>query len=216
MLLDLINLRDKYSMEITGVIHIGAHFGEEHPTYKSLGINDIVYFEPVKKTFDVLNERVKDSKLYNYALGNENKMVEMFIEEADSYGCSSILKPSSNYDNVKFSPNEIVEMKRLDDFNFTGFNCLNIDVQGYEYEVLKGSEKTLEHVDYIICEINREINEKKLDYIGSTTIEKIIEFLSPYGFELVESNWGGISWGDGFFIKKNNTLYESNSINIRL
>jgi FkbM family methyltransferase len=202
MLLDLINLRGRYNMEITGVIHIGAHFGEEHQTYKSLGIDNIIYFEPVKKTFSVLEERVKDAKLYNYALGNENKMIEMFIEESDAYGCSSILKPSSNYDNVPFSPNEIVEMKRLDDFNFTEFNFLNIDVQGYEYEVLKGANKTLENVDYIICEINRETPEKQLDYIGSTTIEKIIEFLSPYGFKLVESNWAGISWGDGFF-KKN-------------
>jgi hypothetical protein len=93
-------------------------------------------------------------------------------------------------------------MKRLDDFNFQNYNFLNIDVQGYEYEVLKGSEQTLNNIDYIMCEINREVPEKKLDYIGTKTIDKIIEFLKPYGFKLVETNWDGISWGDGFF-KKN-------------
>ena len=201
MILNLHELKNKYNMEITGVIHIGAHFGEEHDTYKSLGISNIVYFEPVKKTFDVLNERVKDAKTYNFALGNENKMIEMYIEEADAYGCSSILQPSSNYDTVRFSPNELVEMKRLDDFNFKGYNFLNIDVQGYEYEVLKGSLKTLNDVEYIICEINRETPQKKLDYIGSVTIEKIIELLTPYGFILVDQDWAGISWGDGLFIK---------------
>jgi FkbM family methyltransferase len=201
MILNLSELKNKYAMQINGVIHIGAHFGEEHQTYKTLGIDNIVYFEPVKKTFNILSERVKDATLYNYALGNENKMIEMFIEEADAYGCSSILKPSSNYSNVAFSPNELVEMKRLDDFNFTGYNFLNIDVQGYEYEVLKGSQKTLENVDYIICEINRETPDKQLDYIGATTINKIIELLSPYGFELLEQNWAGISWGDGLFVK---------------
>lgn len=201
MILNLTNIKKKYDLKITGIIHIGAHFGEEHQTYKNLGIDNIVYFEPVKKTFKVLEQRITDATLYNYALGNENKMVEMFVEEADAYGCSSILKPSSNYDNVLFSENELVEMKRLDDFEFKNFNFLNIDVQGYEYEVLKGSEKTLENIDYIICEINRNTPEKKLDYIGSTTIEKIIEFLEPYGFKMVESNWAGISWGDGFFIK---------------
>lgn len=188
-------------MEITGVIHIGAHFGEEHPTYKSLGISNIVYFEPVKKTFSVLDERVKDAKKYNYALGNENKMIEMYIEEADAYGCSSILQPSSNYNDVKFSPNELVEMKRLDDFKFKGYNFLNIDVQGYEYEVLKGSLETLNHIDYIICEVNKITPYKDLDYIGSVTIETIIELLSPHGFTLVEEDWAGISWGDGLFIK---------------
>ena len=189
-------------MKITGVIHIGAHFGEEHNTYKELGITDIIYFEPVKKTFDVLNERVKDAKTYNFALGNENKIIEMYIEESDSYGCSSVLQPGSNYDTVKFSPNELVEMRRLDDFKFKGYNVLNIDVQGYEYEVLKGSLETLNSVDYIICEINRETPHKSLDYIGSVTVEKVIELLTPYGFKLVEEDWVGISWGDGLFIKQ--------------
>jgi FkbM family methyltransferase len=202
MILDLSELKNKYSMNINGVIHIGAHFGEEHQTYKSLGIDNIVYFEPVKKTFDVLKEKVKDAILYNCALGQDNKMVEMFIEEADEYGCSSILQPSSNYDSVKFSPNELVEMKRLDDFNFKGYNFLNIDVQGYEYEVLKGSHSTLEHVDYILCEVNRNISEKKMDYIGAVTIDEIINLLKPYGFSLMEVSWAGLSWGDGFFVKQ--------------
>ena len=189
-------------MSITGVIHIGAHFGEEHETYKKMGVTDIVYFEPIKKTFNVLKERVTDAKLYNYALGDENKMVEMHVEKADAYGCSSILKPSSNYSNIAFGENETVEMKRLDDFNFRGYNMLNIDVQGFEYAVLKGSEKTLNDVDYILCEINRETPVKQLDYIGATTINKVVEFLTPYGFVLVEENWAGISWGDGLFIKR--------------
>lgn len=201
MILNLSELKNKYSMQINGVIHIGAHFGEEHSTYKGLGISNIVYFEPVKKTFDILSERVKDATLYNYALGDENKMIEMFIEEADAYGCSSILKPSSNYSKVVFSPNELVEMKRLDDFNFIGYNFLNVDVQGYEYEVLKGAEKTLNNIDYIICEINRDTPEKQLDYIGATTVDKIIDLLLPYGFKLLEQDWAGISWGDGLFVK---------------
>ncbi len=203
MILDLNDLHKKYNMNITGVIHIGAHFGEEHDTYQNLGINNIVYFEPVKKTFDVLSSRVSNAILHNVALGSENKTIEMYIEAKDEYGCSSLLKPSSNYDNVEFSQNETVEVKRLDDYNYTIYNFLNIDVQGYEYEVLKGSLKTLEHVDYIICEINRITPVKKMDYIGAEPVEKIIELLSNYGFELVEQNWAGVSWGDGFFKKIN-------------
>lgn len=202
MILNLIELTKKYNMNINGVIHVGAHFGEEHYTYKSLGINNIVYFEPVRKTFNKLSENIKDATLYNYALGNEDKMINMFVEEADVYGCSSILEPSDNYVNVSFSKSEIVQMKRLDDFNFIGYNFLNLDVQGYEYEVLKGSNNTLKHIDFIMCEINRDTTEKPLDYIGATTINKIIELLDPYGFKLVEENWAGISWGDGLFIKQ--------------
>jgi len=205
MLLNLINLSKKYNIKIDGIIHIGAHFAEEHQTYKQLNVSNIVYFEPVAKTFKVLSERIKDnSVLYNYALGNEDKDIEMFIEDADAYGCSSILQPSSNYINVPFSTKEIVKMKRLDSFNFVGYNFLNIDVQGYELEVLKGSYETLKKIDYIVCEINREVPQKCLDYVGSSTVNQVSEYLKQFGFELVETSWDGISWGDGFYLKKNN------------
>jgi len=201
MILDLIGLKSKYNLNITGVIHIGAHFGEEHTTYKTLDINNIVYFEPVKKTFDILKQRVNDAELYNVALGNDNKMIEMYIEEADAYGCSSILQPSSNYSTVKFEDKQLVEMKKLDDYGFNKYNFLNIDVQGYELEVLKGAKNTLNHIDYIMCEINRVTNQKDLDYIGCSTVEQIEDYLKDYNFVLVQQDWAGISWGDGFFIK---------------
>jgi FkbM family methyltransferase len=205
MILNLNELHRKYNMKIHGVIHIGAHFGEEQNIYKLLNINKISYFEPVGKTFKKLKERVgNNANLFNYALGNENKEIEMYVEEADAYGCSSLLKPSDNYKNVKFNYGEIVQMKRLDDieFDFNDYNFMNIDVQGYELEVLKGSVKTLEHMDYIMSEINRNIPEKPLEYINCVEINKLVEFLSSLGFQLVEQNWAGISWGDGFFIRK--------------
>ena len=72
-------------------------------------------------------------------------------------------------------------------------NCL--------FETISMRTGPLNDVEYIICEINRETPQKKLDYIGSVTIEKIIELLTPYGFILVDQDWAGISWGDGLFIK---------------
>jgi FkbM family methyltransferase len=202
MILDLLQISQKYNLKINGIVHIGAHHGEEHSVYKQLNVSNVVYFEPVKKTFEVLKSKISDAVLYNIALGNENKQIEMFVEDADTYGCSSILQPSSNYNGIPFSNKEIVEMRTLDSFNFKEFNFLNIDVQGYEMEVLKGAEQTLNSVDYIMCEINRNTHMKEMDYIGAQTVEIIQKFLSNYGFVLVEENWTGISWGDGFFIKK--------------
>ena len=205
MLFDLESLKLDYDLKIDGIIHVGAHFGEEHITYKRMGIKNIVYFEPVKKTFKVLKERIGHDceKLYNFALGNENKEIDMFIEKIDHYGCSSILQPSSNYSHIPFSEKETVMMKRLDDVGLDNcYNFLNIDVQGYELEVLKGSKDTLSSIDYIMCEINRITHIKKLDYHNASLIQDVCLFLEQYGFVLVEQNWAGVSWGDGFFIKR--------------
>ena len=90
-------------------------------------------------------------------------------------------------------------MIKLDDFEFdkTKYNFINIDVQGYELEVFKGSKNVLSSIDYIMCEINRDEV-----YKNCAKINELKEFLSPYGFELVEETWDGYTWGDGFFIKK--------------
>jgi hypothetical protein len=58
MLLDLINLKEKYNLDIKGVIHIGAHFGQEYETYEKLNIDKIIFFEPHPKSFSVLYNKL--------------------------------------------------------------------------------------------------------------------------------------------------------------
>ena len=217
-ILDIRHLQEKYNLDLTGVIHVGAHLANEHLMYLNCGIKNVVYFEPVPALFERLKSKMAflyenftvtdlTVQLYNFALGSENKDdVPMNVEKNDRYGCSSILTPSSNYNHIPFVGQK-VRMRRLNDISdvdFKKFNYLNIDVQGYELEVLKGATEALEHVDYIMCEINRDTTGKKVDYIGSALVQDICEFLSPYGFELVEEDWPGVSWGDGFFIKRGN------------
>ena len=90
-------------------------------------------------------------------------------------------------------------MRKLDNIieDYNKYNFINIDVQGYELEVFKGSTEILKNIDYIMSEINRDEV-----YINCTRIEDLKSFLSEYGFVLVEEDWAGNTWGDGFFIKK--------------
>jgi FkbM family methyltransferase len=203
MLLDLIYLSEKHKMDIKGVIHIGAHFGEENSTYDELKIKNRIFFEPLKTNFKVLQENIGEKYiLVNKALGNENKNTQMFVETANGGQSSSILEPELHlhqYPHIKFESTEEVEMVRLDDFltNKNDYNFINIDVQGFELEVFKGSEKTLSNVDYIMTEINRaEV------YKNCAKIEELVDFLKPFGFVLIEETWDGVTWGDGLFIKE--------------
>ncbi len=202
MLLDFNSLVKKYNMNIKGVIHIGAHHGQEHSLYKSNGIKNIVYFEPLSSNFNILKNNVgEDSILYNCALGNVEGDVEMFVETANKGQSSSVLEPELHkrqYPHIVFDNKEIVPMKRLDDIGLSNdYNFINIDVQGYELEVFKGGEKTLENIDYIITEVNRDEV-----YKNCAKIEELDKFLNTYGFERVETTWDGITWGDAFYIKK--------------
>lgn len=203
MLLDLISLSEKHKMNITGVLHIGAHFGEENDVYDKLKIEKRIFFEPVSSNYKTLKNNLEERfPLLQIALGNENKKITMNVETANNGQSSSILRPKLHlyqYPNIQFNSTEEVDMHRLDDLRLQldGFNFINIDVQGYELEVFKGAKKTLNQVDYIMSEINRDEV-----YENCARIEQLKEFLIPYGFELVEETWVGGTWGDGLFIKK--------------
>jgi len=204
MLINLSNIYSKYNMKNKGVVHIGAHYGEEVFDYLNKGIQEIILFEPLSENFNILSQNMKDVNAniqgYQVALGNDEKMVTMNISSNHALS-SSILKPKDHLEHhpdVFFNGTEEVEMKKLDSFNIGDANFINMDVQGYELEVLKGGSKTLKQIDYVYCEVNR--GEM---YENNAMIEDIDEFLAPYAFERVETYWPETwyKWGDALYIK---------------
>jgi len=205
MLISFTNLHNKYKMNIKGIVHIGAHYGEEIQEYVDNGIQKITVFEPLSKNFDVLSKRLQnvnaDIEGYQVALGSKKGTATMFLSSNDAQS-SSILKPKQHLElhpDVYFDGTEEVEVSLLDEYDIGDSNFINIDVQGYELEVFKGGKKTLENIDYVYCEVNRDEV-----YEGAPMVEELDEFLGTYGFERVETHWPETyyTWGDALYIKK--------------
>jgi FkbM family methyltransferase len=203
MLLNLYDLKQKYDLKIKGVLHIGAHIGQEFETYERLGINNVMFFEPIPTTFQRLKENVGDRAiLINTALGNMIGEVEMFTETINQGQSSSVLEPEHHlvqHPNIQFNGREKVNITKLDTFieDKDKYNFINIDVQGYELEVFKGGAEYLKTIDYVMTEVNRaEL------YKGCARIEELDTFLGEYAFERVETTWDGGTWGDAFYVKR--------------
>lgn len=204
MLINFTTLKHKYKMNITGIIHIGGHYGEEIEEYLDNGIQDIVIFEPLERNFSVLYENVKSLSAniqgHQVALGSQRGTATMYVSNNDAQS-SSILRPKEHliqHPHVQFNETEEVDVETLDSYNLTEYNFINMDVQGYELEVLKGGLETLNNIDYIYCEVNRgEVYENNV-HIG-----ELDEFLSSYNFERVETSWPreDYLWGDALYIK---------------
>jgi len=202
MLLSFTGLRKKYNMDVKGIIHVGAHYGEEISEYIENGIQDIVLFEPLSECFDVLAQKVMTLNAniegHQVALGSAPGTATMYLSDNEKQS-SSILKPKvhlTHHPHVKFNGTEEVEVDLLDNFDTKDYNFLNMDVQGYELEVLKRATETLKRVDYVYCEVNRDEV-----YEGNAYVEELDEFLSSYGMERVETSWEGQIWGDALYIK---------------
>ena len=202
MLISFTNLNRKYNMNIKGIIHVGAHYGEEIQEYIDNGIQNITVFEPLSKNFDILQERLSDVNAniegYQVALGSEEKISTMYLSDNEAQS-SSILKPKvhlTHHPDVHFEGTEEVEVKLLDSFDTGNANFINMDVQGYELEVLKGGVKTMERIDYVYCEVNRDEV-----YENNAYVEELDEFLANYNMRRVETDWTGQIWGDALYVK---------------
>jgi len=202
MLISFNQIKGKYNMNITGIVHVGGHHGEEIEDYINEGIQNIIIFEPLLKNFKILQKKCEKLNAnivgHQIALGSEKKIVEMYVSSNNALS-SSILKPKihlTQYTDILFDEKETVEVNLLDNYKTDNCNFLNMDVQGYELEVLKGGIKTLENIDYVYCEVNRDEV-----YENNPYIEDIDKFLLNLNFERVVVEWTGETWGDALYIK---------------
>jgi FkbM family methyltransferase len=207
MLLNLTDLIQKYSLKITGVIHVGAHHGEEVHEYRANGIKDIILIEPCAKAFNYLRNKFAshhEIKLINKACASVDGEAEMYTETANKGQSNSLLQPARHlqyYPDIKFTGKEMVSVNRLDTimhFHYPGrYNMINMDVQGAEGAVIIGGRQTLEHIDYVYTEVNEDGAQL---YKNATKISDLDELLKD--FVRAETAWTEQGWGDALYMRK--------------
>ena len=212
MLYKLKDIASHLRFDIRGAIHVGGFLGEELEEYRSVGLTNTILFEPQQKLYEIIKSKCQDDEqVFNVALGSEACEKEMFISdreggiECGAGASSSLLEPKvhlTEHPEVTFPTTEKVQVQRLDEFlkseqlRAINYNMLNIDVQGYELEVLKGADSILGCIQLMILEVNlAEV------YKGCPLVEELDEFLKSYNFERVHTYWQSASWGDAIYVK---------------
>ena len=204
MIFDIGRINMEYP--ITGVMHVGAFAGEELRHYRGLGLDNTIMFEPQPDLYNLVKQKlILNEKIYNVALGSQKGEAEMYVStreggvEQGSGASSSLMKPKKHlteHPDVFFTAAINVKVDTLDSYYQPGYNFLNIDVQGYELEVLKGAVNILPSIDAMILEVNRDEV-----YEGCPMVEDLDRFLSDFGFERVGTHWQSQSWGDAIYAK---------------
>ena len=209
MLIDFRYLFPKYGVKPKGVLHVGANVSEERDVYLELGIKHQVWIEANPNLFEqlVLNTAGNPySFAFNICAGDENR--KAILHEANNSGqSSSVLDLKTHktaHPEVDYIGDIEVDMYRLDywfeDKQFLSLNMdlLNIDVQGFELNVLKGMGDLLRQFKWAYLEVNKD----EL-YEGCAMVWQIDEYLLNFGFERVETLWcGNTGWGDAFYVRK--------------
>jgi len=205
MLIRLKDILAKYNLSPNGVVHVGAHWAEEHDDYLSCGIKSFVYVEPCKEAFATLENKFIgcncDVILANVACGAKESESVMYASPNNQGQSNSLLEPSlhlQQHPEVIFTDAELVKVVTLDSIvnSCKDYDMLVMDCQGYEGEVLKGAKETLKNIDIVYTEVNRGET-----YKGNMLIDGIDELLSD--FARVETYWPSPNWtwGDAIYVR---------------
>lgn len=204
MLIPFDSLTRKYRFKPQGVLHIGASEGQEANAYHNLQVNRVVWVEAIPSVFHKLKRHIRNypnQEAIEACVSDKVEKVKFNV--ANNGGQSSSLLEfgthATVHPEVKFDYQIDMQTIRIDhiDYDFSGLDFLNIDLQGAELLALKGMGDLLDQFKYAYL----EVNWKEL-YKGCPLFGEVVSFMKSKGFIYKESvECGSTSWGDAFFMK---------------
>lgn len=210
MLIPFIKIVEKYNIRPKGIIHVGGHWGEEARDYEECDVEKTIWIEADESAVQIMAEHLEEmnfmSTIINTCVGDvDGKEVTFNISNNDGQSSSildleyhKIAHQEVHYvDSVNMVTNTLnTLLKEYEDIK--DYTFLNADIQGAELLMLKGATEIIPNLDCIYL----EVNEKEL-YKGCGLVGEIDEFLKPFGFTRVETEWcGNFGWGDAVYLRK--------------
>jgi len=194
-----------WGLKVSGLIHAGAHKGEEAYVYKSLGFGAVTWIEAIPKLAEELAAVIEPpSTVINATLWSSSNQ-KMTFKVATSSGSSSLFELKDHkieYPQIEVLEEIEVNTQTLDQLKVSGpdKNLLVLDLQGAEYEALVGAKRTLSGINYIITEVNR----REL-YGGIKLVTDLDELLKTDEFIRVATRWTRHGWGEALYIRATNS-----------
>lgn len=162
-------------------IDVGCHKGEIFDLFINQSPSNSHYgFEPIPELYNILKNKYSKHNIFNCALADEEgETTFQFVKNAPAY--SGILKREYKVDNP-----EVIELKvplkTLDSIipQSTKIDFIKIDVEGGEFNVLKGAKSLLiKDKPTIIFEFGLGAS----NFYGSSP-DKLFEYLSEIGYKI--------------------------------
>ena len=184
---DLLLINKRLNFIPKTILDVGAARGQWSQAARMVFPNAQIYgFEPVKKSFLMLQQRMEGDHLFgafNCALSDENAKRSFGLN--DFPDSSSLLKMTENH-KQEFKQTEKEQEIIIDSFRLDGFREINIaapafikmDVQGAELLVLRGAEKILDKIAGIQLELNFETF-----YESQATYNEVFDFMYAHNYK---------------------------------
>ena len=165
------------------IIDIGANVGLYSLYAKHLPNSHFYSYEPFKFTYDLLNDNIKLNNITNvqtYNIGLSDKKGKTILNVCLSQdGLNTMGANPLRFNDI--NPIE-VEIDTLDNIfynNNINVDFIKIDTEGYEYNILKGGEKTIKKYKPII---QLEFNETNMRQCNIRP-EQLLNYINELGYK---------------------------------
>ncbi len=201
-------LVNKHKLDIKGVLHLGASYGQERNEYENYCKGNVLWVEAIPSVYAKLLENIalfKNQMAFNACLSNVNGQEIVFNVSNNESQSSSMLElgthlvihPEVHYID-QITMKTIRADKLLEGHDFTNINFLNVDLQGAEHLAIEGMGDLIKNIDYALLEVNQ-----KETYKGCMLIDDLDYFMMQRGFERAETgDWVADTWTDALYIRK--------------
>lgn len=151
------------------VIDVGANLGNYSKYFMKYGAK-VYSFEPTKETFEILKSKLKNAECFNVLIGNQIGPTKFYYNGTS--GENSVIAQDLMLETEVFQT-------KLDEYKFNDVSLIKIDVQGMDYEVLLGAERTIRKFKPAILIECWEVGLNSRGY----SVKNIYDFMSELGYE---------------------------------
>lgn len=156
---------DSFLKEISGVIHVGANYGQEKGSYHANNL-DVVWIEPIPEIFATLEkglEKYPKQKAYAELITDADGKEYDFNVASNKGASSSILDlkehkdiwPDINFTKtIKLKSTTLSTLVEKHSIDLDKYQALIMDTQGSELLVLSGAVPILHEFQYVKTEVS--------------------------------------------------------------
>ena len=197
---------ERLNVHIKGIIHVGMWDFVEYGCYTKLVGNNVIGIEANPQVYKDMAKPVADKwgfKCFNEFLSDKDKEVRDFYFAGEG---SSLYKGQPQWNknvSIKVQTKTLSTVIEENEIDMNGYDFLNIDAEGAEFDVLKGFEKYLDYINVIDLETSYDDRHR-----SGADHNTIVQWLGERGFELKEmsSSYQSQNWGDSVFARVNKEL----------
>lgn len=205
MLLDFKRLVAQYTIHPNGLLHLGAHFGQEADDYDAANIRRVWWVEANPQLVVPLGQRLsrypKHKVIQALVYSHDNVELDFHVSNSEAIS-SSILEFGTHtqfaldtrfVDHIRLMTTTVDTLVSRYDINA---EMLVMDLQGAELSALTGATRFLRNVKWIMS----EVNEDEV-YVNCARVGDLDAFLVD--FRRVETSWvPKQGWGDALWIRR--------------